>query len=341
MEKIKLSLFLDIKWLLIASVLLSSLVFSLGPVLASHPEVAVGITLDLTIVIPLIYLWIIRKKNVSTFTVIPVFLLCLLLASFLLPPAHHQALQWIKAWLLPIVELSALSFLIYKMRQIWIQLKKEKAANPDFLEVLYKSTRQVFGHSTFAQVLSTELAVFYYAFYFGKKREADQLLSFSYHKKSGQTEVLGIICFLLIVETVPVHILLSMWNETLAWIASLSSLYIMLQILAHLRASRLRFIVFEEERLVLRNGLAASAQINYADIEDLEMTSRRVKTDKKVVKIGFLPELESHNMVLSLTDPQPITGLYGKEKKAQVLLFFVDDKEAFSQKMNSKMNDYE
>lgn len=341
MTKINLVHLLDVKWLLIVGVLLSSAVFSLGPVLVNHPEVAIGITLDLTIVIPLVYFWIIRKKNISNFSIIPVFLICLLLASFLLPPPHHHTLQWIKTWLLPVVELSALSFLIYKIRQIWIQLKKEKTTNPDFLDVLYRSTRSVFGTSTLAGVLSTELAVFYYTFYFGKKRKADQHSFFSYHKKSGQTEVLGVICFLLIVETIPVHILLAMWNETIAWIASLSSLYLMLQIFAHLRASRLRFIEFQENHLIVRNGLAVSTQIKYEHIDRLEVTTRSGKTDKKVVKVGFLPELESHNMKLLLKEPQLIRGLYGKEKKVQILLFFIDDKEAFLQKFNSKVLGHE
>ena len=338
MVKINYSYFLDAKWLILLGILLSSICLALSPLLLQHPKLATGITLDLTISIPIVYLWIIRNKGTSNFSVVPVFIACLLFAYFLLPATHHQTVHWVKGWILPLIEMVVLSLILFKIRQSWIFYKREKTKRLDFLTILRESTNQAFGKSKFAKVLSTELAVFYYVFYWGKIPKADTAHSFSYHRKSGQAEVLGAVLFILIIETIPTHILLSLWNETIAWIASISSLYLVMQVVGHLRASRIRLIQLNANQLLLHHGLTGDTEINYSNIEKIELNKRTPKKEKFTLKLGLLPELESHNIIIYLKQPQILDGLYGVQKEYKKLLFFVDNREDFLKQISTKID---
>ena len=89
----------------------------------------------------------------------------LLFAGFILRSHANPVLQIIKTWISPLVEL----FVIFIIgRKFYMANKKAKAANGnkvDFLMHCRSVLFQVLGSEKVANIISSEVAVMYYAFF--------------------------------------------------------------------------------------------------------------------------------------------------------------------------------
>ena len=98
----------------------------LSSIPVTYPEMAVGVTIDLTISAPLIYLLLIRKTDIPKITVIPFFTGGILIASYILPIEQQYSLGMIKLWLLPVVELVALFYIGSLVRKTVRKFRNKK-----------------------------------------------------------------------------------------------------------------------------------------------------------------------------------------------------------------------
>ena len=181
--------------LIISLILLaSSSAFQLNPYWLST-----GITLDLVFSIPILYLFLIRKKDIPKTTAFPLFLIGILITGLIIPIEYQQTLNFIKSWIFPIAELGMVSFLIYQTSQIIKKYKREKTANPDFYSALKKACSQILPKRV-ATIFAMEIAVIYYSLFSWKKVHLNTN-EFTYHKKGGLAEIGGIFIFLILQVT--------------------------------------------------------------------------------------------------------------------------------------------
>jgi len=80
-------------------------------------KIAIGITFDLLLIIPLIYYLLIRKTNIPKMTIIPFLILGVVICSIILPQENQYYLSQFKTCVLPLIELSILSYVIYNVRK--------------------------------------------------------------------------------------------------------------------------------------------------------------------------------------------------------------------------------
>lgn len=76
------------------------------------------ITADVLLTIPFIYFLLIRKTSISKLTIIPVTIVGVILASFIIPKEHQVILNSFKIWILPVIEILAISFIIHLKNEI-------------------------------------------------------------------------------------------------------------------------------------------------------------------------------------------------------------------------------
>ena len=81
-------------------------------------QLSVGITIDLLFLIPLVYFFLIRKKEIPKITVLSLFIVGLVTASYILPENHQLLLSQVKTYFFPVVELGILTFLFIKIRKL-------------------------------------------------------------------------------------------------------------------------------------------------------------------------------------------------------------------------------
>lgn len=295
-------------------------------------NLAIGITFDLLLIVPFIYFLLIRKTNIPKTTVIPFLILGIIICSIILPQENQHYLSLFKTWILPIIELSVLSYVIYNVRKGIKSYKQKKGISIDFFTTLKNTCYEILPKNVVIPVV-TEIAVFYYGFIYWKKRELKEN-EFSYHKDSGTITLLIAIIFIVAIETFVLHTLLTKWSNLTAWILTFLSIYSGIQIFGFLKSMFKRPISIENDKLFLRYGIMNEATINFTNIESIEISSKDIELTKETRKLSFLGELESHNIIIQLKEENTLTGLYGIKRKFKNIAFYVDDKVEFKNRIN-------
>ncbi len=253
----------------------------------------------------------------------------LLFAGFILRSHANPILQIIKTWISPLVEL----FVIFIIgRKFYMANKKAKAANGnkvDFLMHCRSVLFQVLGSEKVANIISSEVAVMYYAFFSGKEKSIDYKTKFTSYKENGLLLILGVILSIFLIETTGVHFLLSLWSKTIAWVITGLSLYTCIQLFAHIRAIKARPIIINTHSFEVHNGLAGDACFQLDNIEKIEMSNKK-PGDRESIKISLLKGLENHNIVVYLKNPIEVTKIFGIKKQTDTVLFFVDKPKVFT-----------
>ncbi|MEM8900352.1 MAG: hypothetical protein AAGC85_19710, partial [Bacteroidota bacterium] len=264
--------------------------------LESPSQLSVGILLDLLITVPIGYFFLIRKKKIPNFTIIYVFILGLLLASWIIPAAHQQLLVRVKTIAIPLIEVGVISMLIYKMSSLRTFLKNVKGT--DFYDRLLLACQDVFP-GRIGRILATEMAVMYYLFSW-RKKHTSQENGYTYFQRSGIKSIISALIFLLMVETIVVHILVDHWNPRLAWVLSLLGSYAILQVLAILRSMNQRLILIDHQskELKLRYGFGSQVYIPFNAIEKIEKYHSQVKESEGHVSLSLFDIVDTHNLTI-------------------------------------------
>ena len=288
---------------------------------------SLGITVDLLLTVPLVYYLLIRTTNIPKTTVIPFLGLGVVVGTFILPLEHQYVLDLVKRWVLPVVELSVAGYVFYNVRKAILSFKKQKKQVPDFFTALKDTCYKILPPGVVMPVV-TEIAVFYYGFVYWRKR-SPQENEFTYYKHSGTVVLLLVLLLLVIAETFVLHILLSLWSNTIAWGLTILSIYSGVQLFGFLKSLSKRPYSLEENQLNLRYGILSEASIDVENIQGIEISSKEIEMDEETRQLSPLGPLESHNTVIRLKDESTLDGLYGTKRKFKTLLLFVDDPEKF------------
>ncbi len=321
-----------------AGIILISLILASGSHLREHPDLATGIIYDLCILSPLTYFLLIRKKNIPKITVVPFFVLGLVLATLLIPLKQNFHLEIIKTFLLPAVELLVITMVIIKARKAVKVFGALSRQNRDMYVVLKEASLQVTGIPRVAKIIATEMGMFYYAL-FAWKNKKPKPHEFTCYEENGIEAVLGVFIFLIAIETVALHFLLIRWNVILAWILFGLSLYTVIQIFGHLSALKRRYTSISENELFLKYGLFGDLRIPLDKIEKVETTSAEM--DPKLGKVQYLAlakELEGYNVVIHLREELSIESVYGISRPCTIVACFIDNKVAFVDRLNNLLS---
>ena len=195
---------------------------------------------------------------------------------------------------------------------------------------------QVTGNEKVGNIISSEVSVLYYAFVSRRDKTIDYETKFTAYKENGFTIVLWAILSIFLIETAGVHFLLRLWNNATAWVVTALSLYTCIQLFAHIKATKARPIIINNDSLEIHNGLAGDAYISFDNIEKFEL-SKKIPQHRNPVKIALLKGLENHNVVVYLKTPIQVTTIFGIKKTTDTVLFYVDQSKEFSHALVSRM----
>jgi uncharacterized membrane protein YidH (DUF202 family) len=293
---------------------------------------SIGITFDLLFIAPFIYFLLIRKTNIPKTTTIPVLIIGIVICSVILPTQNQYYLTLFKTWVLPIVELFALSFVVFNVRKALKAYKLKKESSVDFYEALKNTCYDLLPKSVVIPVV-TEIAVFYYGFIHWRKTELKDH-EFSYHKNSESIPLFIAVILIVAIETVTLHNLLAKWSNFIAWVLTFLSIYSGIQFFGFLKSILKRPILIVNNKLFLRYGIMNETTIELNNIASIELSSKDIELNKQTRKLSLLGVLESHNVVIHLKKENTLIGLYGIKRKFKTLAFYVDNKNEFKNQVD-------
>ena len=299
---------------------------------------AAAMTLDLTVLVPLLYYGLlVRRKGWPVITVVPVFLLSLLAASFVVP-ADHQGLLTILKYLVAPAELVLLGYLGLTVVRTTRRFR-DHAASDDILVRLRQSLYDVLKARLATELIASEIGLFYYALFSWRARPAAAAKhqAFSYHKKSGYGSVVAGILVAMLIEVIALHALLWMWNPALAWVMTALGLYGFVWLIGDWRAVYLRPVSVEKDALVVRIGLRWTVRVPFETIDAVRPMEGQAPSRKTP---GYLEAilLGKPQYLITLNTDIVAQGLYGMRKTINTLGLTVDDTEAFEAALKQRFD---
>ena len=291
---------------------------------ANAELLALAITADLIVGIPLLYyFFFVHTRRRPLITIGPVFILAFVMAHLILPSTHHSYLDQLEL-LLPLIEGVVLLGVLFKLRAIMRAYRQVRPTSIYATDALLSSLQQVLGVHKLLPMFITELTTPYYVtlgWFKTYKPIHVEHQALTYHRRSGYGLVIGLFSFLIIVETLLVHLLVQHWSPAAAWILTGLSIYSLIWMLADYQAVRLHPIVLTPEQLYLRTGLRWRVDLAWSNIERIESTTWRTRYPEESVNTSIYG---APKLLLTLREPVTIQGPFGMRKQAQVIGITVD-----------------
>ncbi|WP_305981738.1 hypothetical protein [Roseivirga thermotolerans] len=300
--------------------------------ISNRSLLAVGSSIDIALIIPLIYFLFIRNSSFPKITVVPVFILSLIMAFQVIPDDYHATLNRIKMLVAPI-ELGVIGFLIYKVIQLNKNLSQTKGGLRNFPERMKAVLLDMKAKPVLANIASSECSLFYYTFAGWAKPQALASNEFSYYLESGYKSVFVLVLFLLPVETFVLHYWLMIISPTLAWILTGISIYSLFFIFGDRNAMRHRPIFLDQDSLSINIGIRWSFELPYHLIDKIELREGDAHSEKFVNLSSF-----GHgNVVISLREKLHVQGIYGIKKSTDKLVLSIDSEDKFFASLSKRI----
>ena len=325
-------------YLIPISIISVSVIIGLSGLTAKHPELAIGITYDLTLLSPLLYLLAIWKKDIPKITAIPFFILGIIVSKLLLDHDEQAHLDIVITYFLPLVEIGVLIGVSVFVRRMSAAFKESQTKQTDYYSMLQTACEKVIGKNRIAEIFATEIGMISYAL-FTWKRVLPTEQQFTQTKMSSTIGLYVAVIMILLIESVPLHLLLHSWSPVLAWVITILSAYSLIQILGQMKSLSRRFHELGEDYLIIRNGIFSEMHVPYEQIESVEVSEKDLDNfDFEIKKTGMLSKMENHNIILRFNQEIVIRKFYGVRSKAKAIGIWVDEKQDFEAKLKEKQN---
>ena len=288
---------------------------------------ATGLALDLTILLPaLVYLCLVRTKRAPLISVVPAFIVGLVIATITTGAHAPQAIDALHLAALPI-EIGVVGFLIITARRL---AKATGETDGDFATRFRAAARQTLGARIPADVLTTEVATLRYAFGPAVHSEG----GFTVHRRTASGTLVVGLTLAVLVETFVLHLVVSRWSEPVAWVLTAFSLYAIIWLLGDYRAMLSRPTAVVGDTLRLRIGLRWEADIPLETIERIEAARHEPGGPKDRTRL-VAPVAGSTNIRIRFREPVTITGAYGMRRTVASIITHVDDAAGFQARLTA------
>src|ERR1039457_1802473 len=310
-----------ISWFVMCAAGIGTVVFFIGrtPAAAARPAMmgAAGL-LDLVLTVPLVYWFLVVRPGHSSWATLAVVSVMGARASAWLLPLSGQRYLPPVVWLGIPLELWVVAQIVRRIRGL--------DRKGDALSRIRAAARGIIPYERLARIVAAEIAVLYYAL-FSWRAQPDERRgwrAFSCAQASGWKDFATLVALAAVCEAVPVHLLVYRWSHVAAWICTGLDLYGLLWLVALVRAARLRPILVDGERVLLRVGL----------LWEIEIPRERIAACRRVAGLGpkrreagYLRTvvMTEPQWVIELTGPAVAAGLYGQRRTVTRIGIAVDD----------------
>jgi hypothetical protein len=281
-----------------------------------------GVTFDLTITIPLLYwFFVVRAGKARALTIAPLFVVCAILATALVPRGQQQFLRELARAGGAVAETLLIGALIYRLA------KFRKSDSSDPYERFHNAAQTIAGNGVIATAIASEVAMFYYALFCWKKKPSDER-AITFHQRNDWSTIL--ICILVMIgfESIGMHLFIAQWKPAAAWLWTAFDLWAAIWLLGDYHALRLRHTTIDDDALHLRYGMRWHADVALTSIISIDDVQNENEWKRRgVLKVAILDE---PRWLIRLRDPIVARGLAGMRKTITAIAMLPDDENAIS-----------
>lgn len=294
------------------------------PPVAADPNFSLIVTLDLAVILPAVCFLLVRRRRPLAPSVLVSSMIFGGFVSALLLRLYTGHVQGRTLVVLAVLELLSLVFFTSKIVPFVNRVRADLRMGEPLEQALQRGLETAYGGFPALPVFRlalTEMFLIYYGIFGSFRRTAPERPdTFSYHRSQDTTVSVALI-LMIVLETVPLHVLVHSWSGVAAWLLTGLSLYTLLWLLGDYQALRLKPITLTPTHLRLYTGLRWQADIaleNIAAVTSAEPTAAYTNLDISLSK----PQL-----YLRLKRPVPVFGVFGRRTEVTCVGIYVDDLE--------------
>jgi hypothetical protein len=298
-----------------------------------HAEnLATAVSTDLTFgFVAVGWLFLVRRARWPKVVLVPVLLAGVALAAQVVPAQQHQTLNLI-GQAGQVAELGLVAFGVWKAIAVLAAARASASASGDDLWSAVRTELSRPLGARAAGILATEMAVVAYGLggWFQKPRTPPGAIQF--RTLRGWVPLLFAIVLILLVETLAIHLLVSLVAPAVAWIFTALSLYGLLWLVADGQAARLRPILVTDTDLLVRVGLRWTVSVPRSLVRSVGPVGHPITGigDRLVMAMDGQPTVE-----VVVREPVTVHGPLGIERRADCRAIGLDDPRAFIAAMTS------
>lgn len=202
--------------------------------------------------------------------------------------------------------------------------KKHWNEENDDLTTISIAIQNVFVFKKLGKILAFEVSSFYYCFLKWKQPSINANL-FSGYKNSGIIALFVSLIFLSIVEAGAFHIFLFSEHKNIALIFAFIHIYVLINLIGHLKAIVIRKHFISSNKILIRYGLFDTLEIPVKLIVKITKFDGNYEKSENVVKFALLAKLEPHNILVELKDNMLVYFPFGIVKNPNKILLYLDE----------------
>lgn len=299
------------------------------PLFQRQPELKrLAIAGDISIVLPVLLffglrLWFpLKLSRLFSFIAMGVFISSVLTGTKL----------WIFAVL---VEMILTVLVLIRLKNFGQQVQQQRQQGATWQASLLQGARAsliTLSQEPLMRYALTEMRMLRYSLLAFWRRPSNALQTFAYHQLRDSTVLIGL-GLMLVMESIPIHFLLHQWQPWLAWLATISNIYVLLWLIADYRAMQLKPLELHADRLVIYQGLRASVTVKLEHILSITPYEHDSSLNKESIDLSCsrIPQL-----TLELKQEVEVQQLFRKNR-TNTLLLSVQDSEGLINALDKKL----
>lgn len=249
-----------------------------------------------------------------------------------IPAEYDVAIPSAIRWVIPAIEIALATYLIFRLASI---VKRYRSLSQQSQEPAMATLREalipVLGAGALRELVMNELNVLYYAL-FMKASKPGRLegVAFSYHKTSQFKTVSIVFAVIIVVETIALHFLLSMWSAWAAWISIALNIYGILYLTAASRSMGHLPHRFTKRHLHIHAGFPNGIAVPFSLIDRIVPAKTRGLGEKapKHVYLAY-PGVDTPQFEVQLKGAIEIRSATGRRRLVSSVVITVDEPQAF------------
>jgi hypothetical protein len=266
---------------------------------------------DLILTVPLLFYWmIVRATGWPVTAVIPIVLLGIRAGGFLVPA---PAIGWLAA---PLE--------IFILISVWRRIRSAPSGSgTDVVTRIRTATLALVRNKFAADILTSELAMFYYAFgsWRAKPEVPEGSRGIRYAESTALSQLLPLALFVILLEGTGMHLIIQRWSHIAAWTLTALDAYALVWVIAFWRSIHLRSILISGEALTIRLGYLMEARIERSRIASW----REGAPDAKAPDFWTNARFGDARILLQLKEPVPLKKLFCRTKQVSTMAIAADD----------------
>ncbi len=304
-----------------------------------NPDVASLLTGLFLIAIPLLYYLLTRKKQ-TEFTFWFVFYSIFKLTPYIFSMENNffERLFQLKIYL----NIAFLLFLIWKavlfLKDFKNTAKQKENPELDAHSIITNSLKKSVRFQKLGKIIAFEICSFYYCFikWQGDKKTKND---FSGYHNSGVSGLYFGLMLVSVFEAFGFHALLISRNKPLAILLLVLHVYLLINLVGHLKAIFFRTHLVLSQKIVLRYGLFETIEIPIHSILSINKFEGDYEKSPELLKCALLGKLEPHNISLELKNNQNFRLPFGITKNSKKVLFYIDNANDFINETRLKIKE--